>query len=63
VNVAKISVTKKKCFITFDQAAIHSRLQDIVSMVEHAKKSDPELNGEKVSTSITLFFVADIPGK
>lgn len=25
--------------------AIHTRLQDIVTMVEHAKKSDPELNG------------------
>ena len=26
--------------------AIHTRLQDIVAMVEHAKKSDPELNGD-----------------
>ena len=26
--------------------AIHARLQDIVAMVEHAKKTDPELNGD-----------------
>ena len=32
--------------------AIHSRLQDIVTMVEHAKKSDPELNGEKASKEV-----------
>ncbi len=30
--------------------AIHTRLQDIVSMVEHAKKSDPDLKGDGKSS-------------